>query len=63
MAREKADRMVEHTGALSPVDEIRGTSPGKTQEDLWVTASQKGDTRFFNRLVLKWEKTIFNIAL
>ena len=33
------------------------------QEDFWISASQRGDTRAFNRLVLKWEKTIFNIAL
>jgi RNA polymerase sigma-70 factor, ECF subfamily len=28
----------------------------------WVLASQKGDSTAFNRLVLKWEKTVYNIA-
>jgi RNA polymerase sigma-70 factor (ECF subfamily) len=28
-----------------------------------VSASQQGDTLAFNRLVLKWEGTIFNVAL
>jgi RNA polymerase sigma-70 factor, ECF subfamily len=32
-------------------------------ENLWIAASQRGDLRAFNRLVLKWEKTIYNIAL
>lgn len=29
----------------------------------WVTASQRGDTVAFNRLVLKWEKPIYNLCL
>jgi RNA polymerase sigma-70 factor, ECF subfamily len=29
----------------------------------WIAASQRGDTRAFNRLVLKWEKRIYNVAL
>ncbi len=33
------------------------------QENSWVAASQHGDTRAFNRLVLKWEKSVYNIAL
>ncbi len=39
------------------------TSEDGLQEKNWVTASQKGDTLAFNRLVLKWEKTIFNLTL
>jgi len=34
-----------------------------SQEAAWVAASQDGDTLAFNRLVLKWEKAIFNLAL
>lgn len=34
-----------------------------TQEKAWVAASQGGDTLAFNRLVLKWEKAIYNVAL
>jgi RNA polymerase sigma-70 factor (ECF subfamily) len=29
----------------------------------WVSASQKGDTLAFNRLVLKWERPIYNLTL
>ncbi len=38
-------------------------SSGEEQEGSWIFASQRGDTRAFNRLVLKWEKTIYNVAL
>jgi RNA polymerase sigma-70 factor (ECF subfamily) len=38
-------------------------SPDHAQEHLWVCASQKGDTLAFNRLVLKWERTVYNIAI
>lgn len=34
-----------------------------SQETAWVAASQGGDALAFNRLVLKWEKAIFNLAL
>ena len=33
------------------------------QESAWVTSSQAGDVVSFNRLVLKWEKKIFNLSL
>jgi RNA polymerase sigma-70 factor (ECF subfamily) len=33
-----------------------------TQESLWVDSSKQGDSLAFNRLVLKWEKTIYNMA-
>lgn len=36
---------------------------GHLQDDSLVKASQKGDALAFNRLVLKWEKTVFNMAL
>ncbi|RPI25835.1 MAG: sigma-70 family RNA polymerase sigma factor [Acidobacteria bacterium] len=29
----------------------------------WVEASQRGDTAAFNRLVLKWEKPVYNLVL
>jgi len=35
----------------------------QVQETAWVAASQRGDSLAFNRLVLKWERTVFNIAL
>jgi RNA polymerase sigma-70 factor (ECF subfamily) len=34
-----------------------------SQENVWVTASQRGDVLAFNRLVLKWEKNIYNLSL
>jgi len=38
-------------------------SASQSQESSWVLASQKGDTLSFNRLVLKWERTVYNVAL
>jgi hypothetical protein len=35
----------------------------EAQESLWVAASQQGDSLAFNRLVLKWEKAIYNLSL
>jgi RNA polymerase sigma-70 factor (ECF subfamily) len=35
----------------------------QSQEYAWVSASQRGDVLSFNRLVLKWEKPIYNFAL
>ena len=34
----------------------------QAQEESWVSASRRGDVLAFNRLVLKWEKTIYNVA-
>ena len=34
-----------------------------SQEAVWVAASQQGDTLAFNRLVLRWESSIYNLAL
>ncbi len=39
------------------------TLPDPLQESAWVAASQRGDTLAFNRLVLKWEQTVYNVAL
>ena len=35
----------------------------QAQEDSWVSASRRGDVLAFNRLVLRWEKTIYNVAI
>ncbi|HVN80644.1 MAG TPA: sigma-70 family RNA polymerase sigma factor [Terriglobia bacterium] len=55
------------TEALNPSLARTGSGEAKAREDLqeeaWVTASQKGDTLAFNRLVLKWEGPIYNLAL
>ncbi len=47
--------MVRHESASVPFDQ--------DQENSWIAASLRGDTRAFNRLVLKWEKTVYNVAL
>jgi RNA polymerase sigma-70 factor, ECF subfamily len=32
-------------------------------EIIWISESQGGDARAFNQLVLKWEKTVYNVSL
>jgi RNA polymerase sigma-70 factor (ECF subfamily) len=44
-------------------DRFLPTPQDDVQETAWVTASQNGDTLAFNRLVLKWERTVYNVAL
>jgi RNA polymerase sigma-70 factor (ECF subfamily) len=38
-------------------------APEYVQEDAWVISSQRGDALAFNRLVLKWESRVYNLAL
>lgn len=38
-------------------------SPDEDAEVSLISASQRGDAVAFNRLVLRWEKTVFNVAL
>jgi len=33
------------------------------QETAWISSSQRGDAAAFNRLVLKWERPIYNLTL
>ena len=54
--------MNEYSGSAMAESATTAASSGKDQENLWVAASQRGDARAFNGLVLKWEKTIFNVA-
>ncbi len=42
---------------------INTTVTERALEDSWIDASRQGDTPAFNRLVLKWEKTVYNLAL
>ncbi len=44
-------------------EKMRNPIGDHDQDRLWVSASQKGDAAAFNRLVLKWEKTVYNVAL
>ncbi len=48
-----------------PLDQkLRSPFPhDQSQESEWVSASQRGDTLAFNRLVLKWERNIYNLSL
>jgi RNA polymerase sigma-70 factor (ECF subfamily) len=34
-----------------------------SQEAIWISDSQRGNAQAFNRLVLKWEKLVYNLAL
>jgi RNA polymerase sigma-70 factor (ECF subfamily) len=38
-------------------------APEFVQEDAWVISRQRGDALAFNRLVLKWESRVYNLAL
>jgi RNA polymerase sigma-70 factor (ECF subfamily) len=45
-------------------DQTRAGEPSdRSQEIAWILACQRGDTLGFNRLVLKWEKRIYNLNL
>jgi RNA polymerase sigma-70 factor, ECF subfamily len=45
-------------------ERLAGTHSLETErETAWILASQRGDALAFNRLVLKWEKPIYNLAL
>jgi len=37
-------------------------SSDQSQEDIWISESQRGNAQAFNRLVLKWEKVIYSLA-
>jgi len=43
--------------------QVSRTAFESSQELTWVRASQAGDTGAFNRLVLKWERKIYNLSL
>ena len=55
------------TGTLNPSLAQSRTSEAAARENLqeeaWVAASQSGDNLAFNRLVLRWEGRIYNLAL
>ena len=55
--------MSEAASSMWSGDQVRSASPDHAQEHAWVEASQRGDNLAFNRLVLKWEKTVFNVSL
>ena len=53
-------------GELNPAwihERSSSVPPDTAQEGSWVAASQRGDNLAFNRLVLKWERTVYNVAL
>ncbi|HYK88214.1 MAG TPA: sigma factor, partial [Acidobacteriota bacterium] len=50
----------------SVLEDKRGLAPASAdsgQESIWIAASQCGDGVAFNRLVLRWEKSIYNLGL
>ena len=49
--------------AISNRRRANSESLDEIQDVHWVKASQRGDALAFNRLVLKWEKSIYNLNL
>ena len=49
--------------ALSHTRTLTNQNAETSQEAAWVAASQRGDAVSFNRLVLKWERPIYNLSL
>jgi RNA polymerase sigma-70 factor, ECF subfamily len=53
---------------MEEMAESAWAAPGQTEktedfrEAAWISASQRGDVAAFNCLVLKWEKSIYNLA-
>jgi RNA polymerase sigma-70 factor (ECF subfamily) len=62
-ARQQTERMDQKLGSVWNPDRVASALPDQVPETAWVAASQRGDTLAFNRLVLKWERTVFNVAL
>jgi len=51
-------------GSTTISNKLRGsTGLEQSHEDSWIAASQHGDTAAFNRLVLRWERSIYNLCL
>lgn len=48
---------------LSTESHAESRPADSVQEVAWIRASQQGDTLAFNRLVLRWEKSIYNLTL
>lgn len=46
----------------SPLTRNRPGDPETRQELAWIEASRRGDPTAFNRLVLKWERQIYNLV-
>jgi RNA polymerase sigma-70 factor, ECF subfamily len=61
-ARGQAGQMNQELGSAWSRRRSASASNDQAQESAWVASSQGGDTVAFNRLVLKWEKTIYNLA-
>jgi len=62
--RLNRDSMEETLDSAIPHHEpVDSKSSDTIQEVHWVKASQRGDALAFNRLVLKWERSIYNLNL
>ncbi len=48
----------------SVIGRVHSSAPAydKSQEVAWIAESQRGSAQAFNRLVLRWEKLIYNLA-
>jgi RNA polymerase sigma-70 factor (ECF subfamily) len=54
---ESLDRLLQRNGSTD------AGAPDRVQEAAWVDSSRHGDALAFNRLVLRWEKPIYNLSL
>jgi len=63
MTREQTGRMKDDLTAMWNRDASLPAAPEFVQENAWVISSQRGDALAFNRLVLKWESRVYNLAL
>lgn len=61
--REQAGSMNRELGSAWGRKRCPSVNSDPVQESAWVAASQQGDTLAFNRLVLKWEQTMYNVSL
>jgi len=62
-ARDQTGRINGEMGTMWAQDRSLSAANDQVQEKAWVAASQRGDTLAFNRLVLKWERTVYNVSL
>ena len=62
MTGEQTGRMRDDLTAMWNRNASLPAAPEHVQEDAWVLASQRGDALAFNRLVLKWESKVYDLA-
>ncbi len=62
--RDPQARLMQPSSRSMALEEaVHGEQSAARQESEWVARSQRGDALAFNRLVLRWEKPIYNLSL